>query len=130
MLIPVDADDSFIMDVQVTTTEDNQRVKIDGRLTVSIAAMFDVTEIMFNLRFDLIRNPSTLLAECFQTGSYSIPTQHPHYNWHPSFIFVDVPGAAGVYTYRVVVTGLFPREGIDFIEAIDLGLTATVYSPA
>ncbi len=126
--IPFPVVDLFIMDVHVTTTADNQRVKLDGSLIYLVAGELDATRFAFGDFFTLYRDPDTILRifeqQWFFTGDGMKGT------WNPNFTFVDVPGPAGVYTYRVTATSLITREGIANIDVFDLGLTATVYPPA
>lgn len=123
----------LFMDVQVTTTEANQRVKLDATVTTFVVAIQAETIMEYGLTYDLIRDPSVALTFTLQGGNYvRTPgaTSNRFYNWHPNFTFVDVPGAAGNYTYRVSVTEDFIRVGVTAINAINLGVTATIFPPA
>ncbi|MFE4706815.1 hypothetical protein [Peribacillus simplex] len=125
------------MEVQVTTTEDNQRVKLDGTVTIQVDTDVTATSFQYGLAFDLTRPPSPPLAFIPQGGNYlKTPGVNANtqdlYQWHPNFTLVNVPGPAGNYTYRVLVSEsvLISRVGIDSISARNLGLTATVFPPA
>ncbi|MGM0890880.1 MAG: hypothetical protein ACQEW5_29140, partial [Bacillota bacterium] len=120
--------------VQVTTTEDNQRVKLDGTLTIQVDTEGAATSFQYRLLFDLIRPPFITLETTSQSGNYlrTPGVFSDLYEWHPNFTWVDVPGPAGNYTYRVRVSesDTVSRVGITSIAASNLGLTATVYPPA
>ncbi|EEK75656.1 hypothetical protein COE58_03180 [Bacillus cereus] len=128
--IPPPVRNLFIMDVHVTTTADNQRVKLDGSFTYTVASEFPAPEVSFGDFFFLFRDPDTLLSTVRQIGKYFTGGETFIGTWHPNFTFVDVPGPAGDYTYRVAVRRFIALEGISEINVTNLGLTATVYPPA
>lgn len=131
VVIPVDANDLFIMDIQVTTTEDNQRVKLDVTLTLEVDTRQTATLFSYDFLINLIRNPSTTIASTEQRGNYlRLANASRFYFWHPNFTIVDVPGPAGNYTYRVSITQIITPVNTDMIFARNLGLTAVVYPPA
>lgn len=134
VLISLGADDLFLMEVQVITTEINQRVKLDSTVTILVDTDGDATSFQYGLSIKLIRDPSTPITSTSQHGNYLRTTGvfSDLYEWHPNFTWVDVPGPVGNYTYRVLVSEdpNVSRSGITNIFANNLGLTATIYPPA
>ncbi|MEW9180098.1 hypothetical protein AB2553_06630 [Bacillus mycoides] len=115
------------MDVQVTTTEVNQRVKLDATMLTTLFSSA-ATSFRYLISFNLFRNPATLLANTETSGNYSKPSEANSYRWTCSFIFVDTPGPIGSYTYRITVTDL-GRTDVTAVFVSNLGFTATVYPP-
>jgi len=121
-----------IMNVQVTTTLNNQRVKLDATLTTIILAMLTSSSFQYGIEYRLFRDTTQLTFDS-TIGNYlrnqSISTT-PTYSGHPNLTFVDIPGPAGTYNYQIVANDIVPRINIDIILIQNRGLTATVYPPA
>jgi hypothetical protein len=129
IVIPAEANDFTIMDVQVTTTVPNERVKLDASMTVEVAALITQSFFQFGVQFLLLRNINPLTVAS-QFGNYVRQINNQgFYDWHPNFTFVDIPGAPGTYTYRVAVFEIEQRINVNQIIAANRGLTATVYPP-
>ena len=129
VVIPPLANNITIMDVQVTTTEPNQRVKLDASMVFSVFALPTASFFQFSYTLILFRDNDALTAAT-QRGNYVREVNdHVSYDWHPNFTFVDIPGAPGTYTYRVAAFETAPRINVTEITAGNRGLTATVFPP-
>lgn len=117
------------MDVEVITTEANQRVKLDATLTIQVETGQSASSFLYDIQLRLVRGADLLSITC-QKGSYDKPINSDiEYHWHPSLTFVDMPGPAGTYVYTVVAF-VFNRVNVPNIVAQNLGLTAIVFPPA
>ncbi|MEX6701721.1 hypothetical protein ABS315_19190 [Peribacillus frigoritolerans] len=120
------------MDVEVTTTEDNQRVKIDGNILTRVGVDSNAANFQFFVDYELNLGASTLQDSEVKANYNRAPGPGVQslYAWNSNFTFVHVPGPVGTYIYTVTATDVIGRAGITFIQATSLGLTATVYPPA
>lgn len=128
--IPPNASNFPIIGVEVTTTENNQRIKLDATINTNIEVEEDATEFAYSLAFSLVLIPNVFISETVVRGCYNRPNivTARTYTEHPNFTVVDVPGPAGTYMYQVFVTeGL--RENISMIQSFNIGLTAQVFLP-
>ena len=95
-----------IIGVEVTTTENNQRIKLDATINTNIEVEEDATEFAYSLAFSLVLIPNVFISETVVRGCYNRPNivTARTYTEHPNFTVVDVPGPAGTYMYQVFVT--------------------------
>ena len=129
--IPPGANALLIMDVEVTTTEENQRVKIDATIDTVVSVTGGSTNFEFGLVYNMFRIPGLVFqGNSTVNGSYERPSSGVgFYTWHSNFTRVDVPGPVGTYVYSITVTETTDRINIFSIVASNMGLTATVYPP-
>jgi hypothetical protein len=103
-------------------------VKLDATISTMLTASSDIWG--FTIKFELKRNngiTDTILSTDYVSGGYhqtgTIPTQS--YFWQPNFTFVDIPGAAKTYTYRIDATVQFIQNAL--AKVTNRGFTATIY---
>lgn len=118
-----------IMNVQVTTNEENERVKINGIVSTSVLTVPSERNFQIALAFRLFRDHEFLTSTSIE-GSFERPVSLSRfYEWHPYHHFVDVPGPLGTYTYEIRARHLIPPVNVDDIIVRNLGFTAEVFSP-
>lgn len=120
-----------IVNVQVTTNNDNERVKIDAIVSTRVQAVTSSTTFGLALIYELFRD-GVPLTSAFVEGVYTRPEgTFQFYSWHPNFTFVDVPGPAGTYTYEIRASHRLNANpgNVVNIQAYNLGLTAEVFPP-
>ncbi|HBV85781.1 MAG TPA: hypothetical protein DEF42_03780 [Desulfosporosinus sp.] len=118
-----------VLTLEVITTEQNQRVKLDAMIETIIQVVSpNVSTYSFDLRMDLRRSATILTDERVQ-GIYirPAPNQQIEYSWHPNFTWVDVPGPPGTYSYFVDVTQIAGLNETSIVES--RALTAIVFPP-
>jgi hypothetical protein len=130
VIIPSNGLTVSVLTLEVTTTEENQRVKLDAMIETIIQVVSpNVSTYSFDLRMDL-RRSATILTDVRLQGIYirPAPNQQIEYLWHPNFTWVDVPGLPGTYSYFVDVTQITGLNETSIVES--RALTAIVFPPA
>jgi hypothetical protein len=119
-----------VMDVSVTTTEANQRVKLDATVSTLVIVDPAFDSFQFGIAYTLRRNGDILTFAGERGNLVRDPSNGGAiYDYHPNFTYVDVPGPPGTYTYQVIANSDFNNIGISNFLAYNLGLTAQVFPP-
>lgn len=124
-----DAAESFpLIDVQVTTSRVNERVKIDATIS-TLVHTYSSSTFSYGLEYILYRDDKPL-RKVSQFGDFVRQTDFTQdYDFHPNITFIDVPPSPGTCNYSIVVTERLLRKNVDFIIIYNLGLNAIVFPP-
>lgn len=127
IIIPVSENTITMLEVEVITTMDDQRVRIDGSLNLDIITISTLASLGMNVT--LQRNEVELSKICILGNLEKSIYPLFYYEWKPHFTFIDKPGTTGTYRYRILVSTHEPSFNVTGNIVWNRQLKAMLYPP-